>query len=166
MPPIVPPPPDLLAATVPDQSAGNIIQRPGSQTNAEQAALAPSPNAVTSRRLTLYYQYKGDAPVAPTIDADIDIAQPVLNQFAEYAGNRSQINNIPIVGLPVQSVGFKKEQPQAGQQQYINTISNVKDEFDSAVTQFPQIAIRPDALGVSYKPNNEQGPRKRIFVFV
>lgn len=159
MPPIVPPPPDLLSAPVPTNTP---------VANAVQAPLAPSATSpvASPRRLTVYYQNRDTSPVAPEIDIGVDMAQPVLDRFAEYAGERSQTNNIPIVGLPVQPVGFKKEQPQEGQQQYINTISNVKDEFDNAVTQFPQIAIRPDALGVSYKTNNEQGPRNRyLYVY-
>lgn len=147
MPPIVPPPSELLSAPVPEQSTGNIIQRPGPQTNAEQAPLAPSPIPVLSRRLTIYYQNKGDAPVAPTIDDEIDIAQPVLNQFTEYVVNRSQVNDIPI---------------NTTQPNYIDKIANAKVEFNSVPTPSytnDPIISTPDMLGVHYKADNGTGLR-------
>ena len=147
MPPIVPPPSELLSAPVPEQSTGNIIQRPGPQTNAEQAPLAPSPIPVLSRRLTIYYQNKGDAPVAPTIDDEIDIAQPVLNQFTEYVVNRSQVNDVPI---------------NTTQPNYIDKIANAKVEFNSVPTPSytnDPIISTPDMLGVHYKADNGTGLR-------
>ena len=159
MPPIVPPPSELLSAPIPsDAPVANGVEAP-------IAPSATSPVAST-RRLTIYYQDAGTSPVAPTIDAGIDIAQPVLNRLAEYAGERSQVNNIPIVGLPVQTVGFRAEQPQQGQVEYISTIPNVKDDFNRVVTQFPQVAVRPDDLGVNYKTDNNGGPRNRyLYVY-
>jgi hypothetical protein len=147
MPPIVPPPSELLSAPAPEQSTTNIIQRPGPQTNAEQAPLAPSPIPSLSRRLTIYYQNKGDAPVVPTIDNEIDIAQPVLNQFAEYVVNRSQVNDVPI---------------NATQPNYIDKIANAKVEFNSVPTPSytnDPIISTPDMLGVHYKANNGTGLR-------
>jgi len=152
MPPIVPPPSDLLSAPIPSDAP--VVN------GAPVAPPATSP-VVSSRRLTIYYQDAGTSPVAPIIDAGIDVAQPVLDRLAEYTGERSQINNIPVVGLPIQTVGFRAEQPQQGQQEYVNTIPNVKDEFNRVVTQFDQVAVRPDDLGVNYKADNNGGPRNR-----
>ena len=141
MPPIVPPPSDLLSAPIPSDAS------------------ATSPVA-SSRRLTIYYQDVGTSPVAPTIDAGIDVAQPVLDRLAEYTGERTQVNNIPVVGLPIQTVGFGEEIELAQQKHIVRFSPNAIVDFMTmpTITSDPRI-VTHDKFGIHYKTDNANGPR-------
>lgn len=154
MPPIVPTPPELLSAPDPTQAP---------VANGASPPVAPPATSpvYTTRRMTIFYQDQGTTPVPPSIDGGIDIAQPVLERYAQYVGERTQTNNIPVVGAPIQPAGFSNQQPQEGQQTYINTIPKAKDEFTNVPTQFPLETVTPDALGVNYKNIDANGPRNK-----
>jgi len=136
MPPIVPPTNDSLSAP-----------------------LATTPT-VTTRRLAIFYQSGREAPVAPAIDREVDIAEPILDRFADYASERSQINNISLVAAPVEKIGFGNQQD-TRQPKYIDIsgIPNAATEFNSQPTQFPIETVTPDSVGINYKTDNAQGPR-------
>jgi hypothetical protein len=138
MPPIVPPFPDLLSAPPPSAPAGT--------------------TPASGRRLTIVYQNQGETPVAPKLDSEYDIAQPVLDRYAQYVGERTQVNNIPIVGLPVQAAGYGAA-PESGQQQFLDSIPSARDEFDNRPSQFDPTIVTNDALGTNYKTNDATGLR-------
>jgi hypothetical protein len=160
MPPIVPIDENLLNAPSPTTPTvqGGAPLAPSSTTPLAPSATAP---VVTQRRLTIFYQNGDTIPAAPVIDREVDIAQPILDRFAEYASERSQVNNIPVVAVPVQKVGFENDED-SRQPKYIDIsgIPNAKIEFNSQPTQFPIIAnVTPDPVGINYKNNNAEGPR-------
>lgn len=136
MPPIVPPTPDLLTAPAAINASG--VAPIGLGIGVVDAPIA------TSRRLTISYQDQGTTPVAPQIEAGIDIAQPLLERFAQYTADRSQVNNISI---------------QTPQQRYINTIPNAEDEFNRVPTQFRTNLVVSDPLGQNFKKDDASGPR-------
>lgn len=138
MPPIVPPFPDLLSAPPPSAPAGT--------------------TPASGRRLTIVYQNQGETPVVPKLDSEYDIAKPVLDRYAQYVGERTQVNNIPIVGLPVQAAGYGTTQ-ESGQQQFLDSVPSAKDEFNNRPSQFGPTLVTPDALGTNYKTNDATGLR-------
>ena len=132
------------------------------------------PPVATGRRLTIYYQNQGGGngfiqntpAVAPQIDQGIDIAKPLLNQFAEYAEDRSQVNSIPILGMPVQKADFGKSQniqqrtytdslPEAAKID-LNTNPTIVNGLDTNLID--TAIITPDPLGVYY--HDRRAPRK------
>ena len=145
--PIKPLNPDLLLA--PDPSTpSNPNQESGVQ------------SAPTQRRLGIYFRYGNQEPVAPQIDSQIDIAKPIINRYAEYLGEQTNINNIPVLGLPVVEAGFPK-QDQDLQEKHTN---NFPQEANSQFINYPTITYEdaintPDKLGINYKTNDAGGPR-------
>ena len=144
----------------------NLFNAPSATTPTEQGNAPLAPSATTPvvtprfRRLTIFYQNGNTTPAPPVIDREVDIAQPILDRFAEYTSEISQVNNIPIVGLPVKKVGFKNEED-TQQPKYIDTsgIPDAATEFNGKPTQFPIETVTPDSVGVNYKNDNSTGPR-------
>ena len=150
-PRIIPPDRRLLGATLDNRRPilGEPTQLPDPYregSTAEGASIdgAPiEPPIATGRRLTIYYQSQGatngfiqNTPaVAPEIDQGIDIAKPVLNQFVKYTNDRSQINPIPITGLPIQKVGYGNTQD-PNQQKHINSLQEAKTIFENTTETF------------------------------
>lgn len=179
-PRIIPPDESLLGGTLdnrrPILNDGFGLPDPyreGSRT--EDSPVGPVEAPLTSgRRLTIYYQAQGSSdsfiqntpPVVPEIDKGIDIAKPIINQLAQYANDRSKVNSIPIVGMPVKKVGFEKiEDPQ--QKKYTDALPEVaKVEFNTNPTivngldtnLIDTTVITPDPLGIyNY---DRKAPRK------
>jgi len=140
----------------------NLLNAP----NAEAPAQGITPNGeripvVTSpRRLSIFYQSGDTSPTTPVLNQEVDIAQPIIEKLVEYTSERSQVNNIPITGLPVQKVGFPNIEDE-NQPKYIDTsrIPNANTEFNSKPTQFAVELVTPDPFGVNYKNDNAEGPR-------
>ena len=152
MPPIIPPNENLLNAPSSEDSTGQAASTPVGET---------IPVAISPRRLTIFYQNGNEVPAKPVLGQEVDIANSIVDRYAEYTAERSSVNNIPVVGLPVQKVGFKNVEEQ-NQVKYINTNnfpSDAKNEFNSKPTQFAVEIVTPDPVGVNYKNDNAEGPR-------
>lgn len=157
-PRIIPPDRRLLGATLDNRRPilGEPTQLPDPYregSTAEGASIDPiEPPIETGRRLTIYYQDQGASngfiqntpAVAPEIDQGIDIAKPVLNQFVKYTNDRSQINAIPVTGLPIQKVGYGNTQD-PNQKKHINSLQEAKIIFENTTETFvrePDSSIR------------------------